>query len=260
MDALWSALGLVFGHPLQFWQLPEDVSVHGAGIDRLLIAVHVFMAVLFVGWGAFYLYCLVKFRARAGHTATYVPPHARITSWLEVGVVVVEVALLFGLSMPLWGAYKNSPPPDSSSLHVHVVAEQYAWNFHYAGKDGVFGRTRADLISSDNPLGLDPDDPAGKDDVTTINQLHLRVNQPVIVELTSKDVIHSFSIPVMRVKQDVIPGQRIPIWWTAVKTGTWEIACAQLCGLGHYRMRGMVTVDTAEDFDKWLAENAPAAQ
>ena len=118
----------------------------------------------------------------------------------------------------------------------------------------MFGRTAPELISSDNLLGLDPDDPNGKDDFNAINNLHIPVNRPVIVHLSSKDVIHSFKIPVMRLTQDVIPGQVIPIWFEATRTGAFDIACAQLCGLGHYRMRGQLTVETAEAFQTWADE------
>ena len=239
------------------WWLPMDVSVHGPSIDRLISVVHWFMLLLFVGWGAFFLYCIFKFRAKPGIAAQYLPIKAIFTKYIEVAVVVVEVFLLFGLSTPVWLAYKNSPPPDEQAFHVRLVAEQFAWNFHYPGKDRKFGRTDSALIGGDNPVGLDPEDKDGKDDLVTINQFHFPVNVPVMVEISSKDVIHSFNIPVLRVKQDSIPGQRIPIWFQATQTGHFEIACAQLCGLGHYRMRGDVLIDSPEDFAKWEAENAP---
>jgi cytochrome c oxidase subunit 2 len=122
----------------------------------------------------------------------------------------------------------------------------------------VFGKTRPDLIEAGgNPVGLDRTDPAAQDDITTINQLHIPVNKPVIAYLSSKDVIHSFFLPVMRVKQDTIPGQETKVWFEAAKTGKFEIACAQLCGLGHYRMRGFFTIHTQEDFDAWLSQNLP---
>jgi cytochrome c oxidase subunit 2 len=147
---------------------------------------------------------------------------------------------------------------------------------HYPGPDGVFGRTDVALLDlQSNPLGLDREDPAAKDDVTTVNQLYVPVNKPVIVRLRSKEVIHSFGVPEFRVKQDAIPGLTIPIWFIPTvttaemrkQTGNdafqYEIACAQLCGLGHARMRGFVTVQTAEEFQKWLedtiAEQAAAA-
>ena len=138
-----------------------------------------------------------------------------------------------------------------------MVAEQFAWNIHYPGADGVFGTTRLDLVDAEfNPLGLDRDDPYAVDDITTINQLHIPVNKPVLIQLSSKDVIHSFALPVMRVKQDAVPGMEIPVWFVPIKIGNWEIACAQLCGLGHYRMRGFLTVESAEDYEAWLAAEA----
>jgi cytochrome c oxidase subunit 2 len=157
-----------------------------------------------------------------------------------------------------------------------VTGEQFAWNIHYPGADRVFGRTDIKLIDLQlNPLGLDRSDPNAKDDVTTVNQLYLPVNRPVIVRLRSKEVIHSFGVPEFRVKQDAIPGLTIPIWFIPTittadmrtQTGNpqfqYEIACAQLCGLGHARMRGFVTVQSAEEFQKWMdqavAEQSEAA-
>ncbi|TMB20055.1 MAG: hypothetical protein E6J65_16975, partial [Deltaproteobacteria bacterium] len=172
-------------------------------------------------------------------------------------VVVVEIFLLFGLSTPVWLSYKNNVPDAKKALHVRLVAEQFAWNFQYPGKDGKFGKNDPSQISGDNPLGIDPEDPAGKDDLVTVNNLHVPANRPVIVDVSSKDVIHSFNIPVLRVKQDTIPGQLISVWFEATQTGHFELACAQLCGLGHYRMRGDVLIDTPEEFAKWQAENAP---
>src|SRR3954468_16992105 len=242
------------------WWLPPDVSVHGAKIDQLMSVLHWLMLLLFVGWGIFFVYCLVKFRARPGRTAVYLPVKGIATKYIEAFVVVIEVFLLFGLSTPVWLAYKNNVPDAGKALHVRLGGEQFAWNFQYPGKDGKFGKADASLISGDNPLGIDPEDPSGKDDVVTVNNLHVPTGRAVIVEVSSKDVIHSFNIPVLRVKQDTIPGQRIPIWFEATQTGHFELACAQLCGLGHYRMRADVLIDSPEDFAKWEAENAPPAQ
>ena len=239
-----------------YW-LPPDLSKHGAQIDSLIAVVHWFMLLLFAGWGIYFIWVLFKFRARPGHTASYKPVKAVFSKYIEAGVVVFEAFLLFGLSSPIWANYKNSPPKESESLNVRVIAEQFAWNFHYAGPDGKFGRTAPEFVAADNLIGLDPNDPAGKDDVITTNEFHMPVNKPVITTLSSKDVIHSWNIPVLRVKQDMIPGARIPVWFEATQTGKFEIACAQLCGLGHYRMRGEVTIETQEEFDKFLKERAP---
>ena len=242
------------------WWLPPDVSVHGAKIDQLMSVLHWFMALLFIGWGVFFVYCLIRFRARPGHVAMYTPVKGIATKYIEGFVVVVEILLLFGLSTPVWLAYKNNVPDAAKALHIRLVAEQFAWNFQYPGKDGKFGKSDPSLISGDNPLGVDPEDPSGKDDLVTVNQLHIPVNRPVIVAVSSKDVIHSFNIPVLRVKQDAVPGARIPIWFQVTQAGHFELGCAQLCGLGHYRMRGDVLIDTPEEFAKWQAENAPPPQ
>lgn len=248
------------------WWLPIDISTHGWEIDRLIVIIHVIMAVLFVGWFAFLVYVLFRFRARPGHKAEYHVKHFKAPTYLEAAVAVTEVILLAAFSFPIWRNYRIDLPSADQAMKVRVVAEQFAWNIHYPGADNVFGKADPKLMNATNPLGLDPNDPAGRDDIATINQLHVPVGKPVLVDLFSKDVIHSFFLPVMRVKQDAIPGQMIPMWFEATQTGEFEIACAQLCGLGHYRMRGFFTVDTQEKFDEWMAEQVaqktppPAAQ
>ena len=247
--------------------LPPLAATHGRQIDSLIGWTHIFMLILFVGWGGFFTYCLIRFRRSRNPVADYQGSTSHTSSYLEGGVLIVEMILLFAFSIPLWAQRVDHIPPQRDALLVQVTGEQFAWNVHYAGDDGVFGRTDIKLLDlQSNPLGLDRTDPAAKDDVTTLNQLYLPVNKPVIVRLRSKDVIHSFGVPEFRVKQDAIPGLTIPIWFipnvtTAEmrsRTGKaefqYEIACAQLCGLGHARMRGFVTVQTAEEFQKWMAE------
>jgi cytochrome c oxidase subunit 2 len=245
--------------------LPALATAQGGQVDSLIGWVHVFMLILFVGWGAFFVYTLFRFRRSRQPVATYTGVKSHASSYLEVGVLVVELVLLFGFSVPLWAARVDRIPSESEALVVHVTAEQFAWNVRYAGPDGAFGKTDIKLIDlQDNPLGLDRSDPAAKDDVTTVNQLYLPANKPIIVKIRSKDVIHSFNIPEFRVKQDAVPGLTIPIWFVPnvttaemrTRTGNpefqYEIACAQLCGLGHYRMRAYVTVLPPEEFQKWL--------
>jgi cytochrome c oxidase subunit 2 len=245
--------------------LPQLASQHGAQLDRALGLVHVLMLVLFVGWGAFFAYVLVRFRRKRHPSADPAGVRSHASTWLEAGVAVAEALLLVGLSMPLWADRVERLPPPGESTRVRVVAEQFAWNVHYPGPDRVFGRTDPKLIDVQaNPLGLDRSDPAAKDDVTTINQLHLPVDRPVLIQLTSKDVIHSFALQEMRIKQDAIPGTTIQVWFVPKvtteemrrRTGNpdfhYEISCAQLCGLGHYRMRGYLTVETPEEFQKWM--------
>jgi cytochrome c oxidase subunit 2 len=139
---------------------------------------------------------------------------------------------------------------------VRVVAEQFAWNVHYPGADGQFGRTAVSLVSSSNPIGLDRTSPFGADDIVTLSEMHVPVNRPVIIQLSSKDVVHSFGVPAMRVKQDAIPGVTAPVWFTPTVTGNFEIACSQLCGLAHYRMRGVIIVESESAYRKFLADEA----
>jgi cytochrome c oxidase subunit 2 len=246
--------------------LPALASAHGGQIDSLIGWTHLFMLILFVGWGTFFTYALIRFRRSRHPVASYTGVKSHASAYSEVGVAVIEAVLLFGFAIPIWAARVDSIPPESESLVVQVTGEQFAWNVHYPGADGKFGRTDLKLLDlQSNPLGIDRTDPAAKDDVTTLNQLYLPVNKPIVVRLRSKDVIHSFGVPELRVKQDAIPGLTIPIWFVPTvttaemrtQTGNpefqYEIACAQLCGLGHYRMRGFVTIQTAEEFDKWMA-------
>jgi len=301
--------------------LPINASEQGVQIDRLIFYVHILMAALFVGWIIFFLYTLVRFRASRHPTVDYVGVKTHASSYLEAAVAVVEVVLLVGLSIPFWSWKVNAFPTTSDAVHVRVIAQQFAWNVHYPGPDGIFGRTDIKLVDEQtNPIGLDRNgDPHAKDDIVTINQLHLPVNRPAVIEITTKDVIHSFFLPVMRVKQDAIPGMIIPIHFvptktsdemreemattvrlpmtrdldayvsmedykgkdgsvivkkgrsiskntaaklvengiTAVRMGPRypaEIACAQLCGLGHYRMKGFLSVDTEQEYTAWMKD------
>jgi len=237
--------------------MPPDVSKHGYHVDDLINILHVFMILLFVGWGIFFVWCLMKFRARPGHTADYKLVKAKAPKYLEVAVALFEAFLLVGLSMPVWARVKDELPTEADNpIHVRVVAEQFAWNFHYPGKDGLFGRVAPEFLNSaTNVLGLDPSDPNGNDDFVS-GEMHLPVDRPVITQITSKDVIHSFAIPVMRVKQDAVPGMRISVWFHPVKTGTYEIACAQLCGNNHYSMRAILKLESQSDYDAWFEEMA----
>lgn len=241
--------------------LPENVSAHGTNVDSLISWVHWLMLILFVGWGIFYVVSLIKFRAGKNPKADYTGVKSHFSSYLEVAVAVVEAILLVGFSIPIWANVVVSFPPEKESLVVRVVAEQFAWNFHYAGADGVFGKVNPKFVdATTNPLGLDPQDPFAKDDLHAINKLHVPKDKPVIVHINSKDVIHSFGVPRLRVKQDAIPGMEVPVWFKALKEGAFEIACSQLCGLGHYRMRGEVVVHSEEEFAQWFAKESEARQ
>lgn len=237
--------------------MQPNASAHGPAIDNLLVWLHWLMLILFVGWGLFYIITLIKFRAGANPKADYHGVKSHASSYLEATVAIVEVILLVGFSIPIWADVVENFPEEKDAIVVKVVAEQFAWNFHYAGPDGKFGKVDAKFVdSTTNPLGLDPEDQDGKDDIHSINQMVIPSHKPIIAKITSKDVIHSFGVPHLRVKQDAIPGMETPIWFEGIREGQFEIACSQLCGLGHYSMRGFVQLKKKADFDKWMAEQS----
>ncbi len=240
--------------------LPIQASAHAAEIDQMTILVHWLMLILFVGWGTFFIYVLFRFRASRNPQADYAGVKSHLSNHLEIGVAVIEAVLLIGFAIPAWAHRVDVFPSEEEATVVRVVGEQFAWNVQYPGPDGTFGRRDIQLISPSNPLGLDRDDPNAKDDIAIINQLNLPVDRPVLVHLSSKDVIHSFTLLELRVKQDAIPGHDIPVWFEPTQVGEWEIGCSQLCGLGHYRMRGFVTVQTAADYQAWYDEEQALLQ
>ena len=240
--------------------MPIQASTHAAEIDQMTILVHWLMLVMFVGWGAFFVFVLFRFRRGANPRADYAGAKGKFAKSTEVAVAIVEVVLLVGYAIPSWAIRVKAFPAENEAVVVRVVGTQFAWNIQYPGPDGKFGRTDIKLVGSDNPLGLDRSDPAAKDDITTINQLNLPVDRPVLVHLSSMDVIHSFGLYEMRVKQDAIPGIQIPVWFIPNRTGEYEIACSQLCGLGHFRMRGFLTVQSDAAYRKWFDDQEKELQ
>jgi cytochrome c oxidase subunit 2 len=173
-------------------------------------------------------------------------------TWTLVTAGILAIFLFNALS--LWA--KVTAPPPADAVLIEVTGQQFAWNVRYPGKDGVLGKTDHLQASQDNPIGLVKDDPAAKDDLLLLNQIYLPKDRPVRVQVRSMDVIHSFFLPNFRVKQDAMPGMTIDIWFTPTEVGDFEIACAEHCGLGHYRMRGQVHVVPAADLEKAVAEAA----
>jgi len=232
--------------------MPVQASHHAAEIDQMTILTHWLMLVLFVGWGAFFVFVLFRFRKGANPRASYTGAKGKIAKSTEVFVAIIEIVLLVGYAIPAWATRVKAFPSESEAVVVRIIGEQFAWNIHYPGPDGKFGRTDISKVTADNPLGLDRSDPNAKDDILSPNQLHLPIDRPVLVHLSSKDVIHSFGLIEMRVKQDAIPGMSIPVWFVPSRLGEYEISCSQLCGLGHYRMRGYITVESTANFQKWI--------
>ena len=240
--------------------LPALASEHGKGVDDLIIYIHWLMVALFIGWIIYFFYAIFRFHHKRNPKADYVGVKNHATSYIEVVVVLAEFALLAFFAIPLWAKAVDKFPEEKDSTVIQVVAQQFAWNVRYPGKDAAFGRQDMQLVKSDNLFGIDPADTKGKDDVQTLNEIHVVVNKPVIIYISSKDVIHSFKVIAMRVTQDAIPGMRIPIHFTPTKEGHYQINCAQLCGNGHSSMSaGMLIVESQVAFDKWLSTKTPGA-
>lgn len=221
---------------LPFWmRLPENVSTYGGQIDGLFRLILWITGTIFVVVESLLLIFLFRYRRREGRVPRYTHGSNRLeVFWTIVPAVICVVLAL--MSRRSWAEIKQNMPKEA--MNIEVTAEQFAWNIRYPGPDGKL----------DTP-----------DDVVTLNQLHFPVGRAVVVTLHSKDVIHSFFLPEFRVKQDAVPGMTTRIWFEATRVGHWEIACAELCGLGHFRMKGFVTVETPEEFDRWLAETAREA-
>jgi cytochrome c oxidase subunit 2 len=236
VSALGAAAVPALASALPFWmKLPENVSTYGGQIDGLFYLILWITGIIFIVVEAVLLFFLFRYRHREGRPAHYTHGSNRLeVIWTIVPAVICVVLAL--LSRRSWADIKQNMPKDA--MNVEVTAEQFAWNIRYPGPDGKL----------ETP-----------DDVVTLNQLHFPVGRPLIVTLHSKDVIHSFFLPEFRVKQDAVPGMTTRIWLEATRTGHWEITCAELCGLGHFRMKGFVTVESAEEFERWLAETAREA-
>jgi len=240
--------------------MPVLASEHGKDVDNFIIYVHLLMGVLFVGWFGYFLFTIFKFSAKRNPKADHHGVRSHISSWLEVVVAFCEIALLVGFAIPLWAKVVEDYPKESESTVIRVTAQQFAWNSRYPGKDGVFGKQDIKLVGGDNVMGYDPNDKAGKDDIVQpLNDIIVPVNKPVIVYLTSMDVIHSMSIHAMRICQDAVPGQLVPVHFKPTEEGKFLITCAQLCGNSHYFMRGYFTVLSQAEYDKVMAAKAALA-
>lgn len=231
------------------WWIPPLASVHGREVDRLLFVTFGIIGAAFILVQGLLALLVWLYRDR-GQRASHWHEHRL----LELTYTVVPAVVMAGLTIVaagLWSRIHSAPPP--AALVVEVRAEQLGWRARYPGGDGQFGRLDVRQFNlRANPLALDRADAAGRDDVVSA-EVHVVLNRPVEIRLRSKDVLHSFFVPAFRVKQDAVPGIAISFWFTPTAVGAYEIACAELCGVGHYAMRGKIVVETQEQFDAWLA-------
>lgn len=214
------------------WLLEPSVSTFGPEIDRLYYVILVITGVVFVLTEFLLIYFLIRYRKRDGQKAEYIHGSTRAeVIWTAVPFVIV---LALGLmSKPVWDRIKDPSVFPDDAYEIRLLARQFEWESQYAGSDGDF----------------DADDA-----FTVLNQLHIPANRPVILHLESQDVIHSLFVPAFRVKQDAMPGRSIPVWFEVTEPGEYELGCAELCGLGHYRMSGRVVVHPDDEFETWTSE------
>ncbi|HEV8131893.1 MAG TPA: cytochrome c oxidase subunit II [Acidobacteriota bacterium] len=246
----------MYGFASGKWSFPVEAATHAHQMDRqfyitlVVCGIIFFLAQMGLGWAMY------RYRDRTGAKATYSHGNVRLELiWTAATAILFLTLNLMG--QKVWAELRLQAAP-AEAIRIEVWGQQFVWNVRYPGKDGQFGRIDARLMSdsSGNPLGLDDKDPAGKDDIV-VPTMAVPVNHPVEIILRAKDVTHSFFVRELRVKQDAVPGMAIPIHFTPTRIGIYEVACAELCGLGHYKMRSTLEVLSEEDYQKWLKERAP---
>ena len=250
------ALGSVLFHILSpWWWTP--IASNWLYIDHTINLTFWITGIVFTAIVLFMAYCVFRFRHQPGRQAIYNPENKKLEWWLTIGTGV-GVAAMLAPGLFVWNEFVTVPPGASE---IEVVGQQWQWNFRLPGKDARLGTSDASYVSSDNPLGLNPNDPSARDDVVIEgDDLHLPLGKPVKLLLRSIDVVHSFYVPEFRTKMDLVPGMVTYVWFIPTRTGTFDILCAELCGMVHYNMRGKVVVDEESEYQAWLQKQKTFAQ
>jgi cytochrome c oxidase subunit II len=240
------AAALLFHFVSPWWATP--LASNWRQMDDMLAITLLITGIFFVGINLFVIYALWRFRHRDGQHAAYEPDNKRLERWLFVGTTLGIMALL-APGLFVYAEYVRAP---RDALVIEVLGQQWQWHFRFPGTGGELGLTNVRYVNATNPFGLDPDDPAGQNNILVNGELHLPLNKPVKMLLRSHDVLHDFYVPQFRARMNIVPGMVTSFWFTPTKAGRYEILCAQLCGVGHYNMRGYVVVEDDAAFQKWL--------
>ena len=242
-------VGTVIFHFVSPWYFTPLAS-NWSQIDATIDITFVVCGIVFVAVNLFMAYAVIKYRTKDGSKASYDPENKKLETILTV-VTTVGVAAMLTPGLFVWGDFVNVP---DEAIEIEAVGQQWHWTYRLPGQDGQFGNVDPAHMTSDNPFGMNPDDPLGQDDILIYNpEVHLPVNVPVKVNLRSKDVLHDFAVAQFRVKMDLVPGMETYLWFEPTVTGTYEVLCEELCGIAHHAMRGAVVVEEQADFDAWVA-------
>jgi cytochrome c oxidase subunit 2 len=249
-------IGSVYFHFASPWYFTELAS-NWSTVDFTVDVTFWVTGIAFVIVNLFSAYCLIRYRHRKGRKAHYEPESHKIEIWLTVGTGIGVAAMLIP-GLFVWAEFVAVP---ADAMRYEAVGKQWHWSYRFPGADGEFGRTSVRLMTPGNPLGLDPEDAVGMDDVIVADPIvHLPVGTPIRALLRSTDVLHNFTVPQFRVKMDLVPGMVTYQWFTPTVPGTYEVLCEELCGVGHFAMRGKVVVDEPAAFEQWLAGKPTFAQ
>ena len=230
-----------------WWFTP--IASNWGGIDTALIITFWICGVAFVLIGGFMVYAIWKYRYREGQTAAYEPENTKL-EWILTIATTIGVVGMLAPGLAVWDDYVNVP---EEAAEVEIVGQQWAWSYRLPGADGQLGTVDSRRIAFDNPFGIIAEDTYGQDDILIARgALHLPIDEPVKALLRSKDVLHDFWVPQFRAKMDIVPGMITYMWFTPTRAGTYEVLCAELCGVGHHTMRGTVVVDERADYERWL--------
>ena len=252
---LVAVASVLFHFMSPWWWTP--IASNWQYIDSTIIITFWITGAVFVAVVAFIAYCVFRFRHREGRTAAYEPENKKLEWWLTVGTAIGVVAML-APGLVVWNQFVTVP---AGAAEIEVMGQQWRWSYRLPGRDGRLGTTDARNVSADNPMGLNPDDPNGRDDVVIESgDLHLPVGKPVKVLLRSIDVLHDFYVPEFRAKMDMIPGSVTYFWFTPTRVGTFEVLCAELCGVAHAQMRGTVIVEEESQYHAWLEKHRTFAE
>ncbi|BCX70557.1 c-type cytochrome [Pseudomonas izuensis] len=249
-------IGSVLFHILAPWHATPAASNWGS-IDTTLFITLIISGIFFVAITVFMAVAVMRYRHKEGARAHYQPESKKLEFWLIV-VTSIGIAAMLAPGLVVYNDFIRVP---KNAYELEVVAQQWQWAYRFPGQDGKLGKSDVKFIDSRNPLGLDPKDPAGQDDVLVINnEVRLPLDRPVKVLLRSKDTLHDFYVPQIRSKMDMVPGMVSYFWFTPTKTGKYEVLCAEYCGVGHYNMRGNMIVEEQDVFDQWLKGQPTFAQ